>query len=458
MAEVNNIRPASYNPRKIDAAKESKLRDSLRFVGFGKPIILNHDGTIIAGHQRTRAAKAVGLTQVPAFVMRNVSDEDEVRFNQIHNSADIDASARVFVETSSFEGFKVIGPEGVRYGELPLGANARAMIQVLFLRHGQFSGAIATKDGEVLSGHQYAVSMKTLNKPLLVFYVSASKRDEAVSYLSDSYGEFSYDHLAKNTYVQSFAQKFRLRSETHSRSTLYDKFVIPQVTRKEKIFDFGCGQADYLKKLATLGYDIGGLEFYYRTGNSINLTAIDKMVEHLLEVVQLRRYDVVVCDSVLNSVDSMNAESDVVNVCNVLLKKGGHLFISGRRWEFIESLKRNKRQKNIRHRGIEFLDENGFSALYRAGQWFYQKFHTRDMAHALIRAKGFQILKHEESLGNSSWQIVARKVDEVPVDEMLKSIEREFSLPLPNGRHTYAPKAIETFKKVYEHATNNHDF
>jgi ParB family chromosome partitioning protein len=455
MIDVSKIHPAAYNPRRIEPSKSQQLRDSIQFVGFGKPIILNSDGTIIAGHQRTTAARSIGLITLPAFVMHNVSEEDEVRFNQIHNSSDIDATVEVSVQLSSIEGFCVVGPSTISYDHLPLGANARSMIHLLFMRHGQFSGCIACKDGEVISGHQYAVAMKTMNRPLLVYYISNEKKEKAIKFLSDTYGEFSYSHLKKNTYVQSFAQKFRLRSDSHSRSTLYERFVIPEITRKDKIFDFGCGQADYLKRLARLGYDIGGLEFYYRTGNSINIKAVDKMVDHLLDVITLRRYDVVICDSVLNSVDTVEAERDVVVVCNALLRKGGKLYISGRRWEFIEGLKRNRKQKDIKHRNVEFLDGNGFSALFRAGEWFYQKFHTREMAKNVITSCGFEIVHHEEYVGKSSWQIVAKKVYEMPGDEMLKSIEREFSLPLPNGKHKYGPRALETFKKVYEYATNN---
>lgn len=453
---LTEVRPAPYNPRKITIEKTKMLQDSLTYVGFGKPIILNLDGTIIAGHQRSKAAREIGLTHVPAYVMQNVSEEDEVRFNQIHNSSDIDGEAQVCVPPWTGTGFRVIQAEDIQYDQLPTGANARAMIHVLFLRHGQFSAAIASQDGEILSGQQYAVSMHALSKPLLVYYVEQDKKAKALAYLRDQYGEFSYDHLAKETYVQSFAQKFRLRSESHGRSTLYENFVIPQVTKRDRVFDFGCGQADYLKKLARQRYQIAGLEFYYREGNSLNIGAINQMVDHLFGQITQRRYDAVVCDSVLNSVDSLDAESDVVHVCNLLLRPGGTLYISGRRWEFVDDLGRNRILKDFRKRNIEFLDQHGFSALYRAGKWFYQKYHTREMARELIERHGFEVLHHEEKISTSSWQIVARKKNDMPIDAGLAAINREFGLPLPEGkRHPYSARAVEVFKEVYQHAAND---
>lgn len=453
---LGEVRPAPYNPRKITLEKTKLLQESLRYVGFGKPIILNVDGTIIAGHQRSRAAREIGLSAVPAYVMQNVSEEDEVRFNQIHNSSDIDGDARVCVPPWTGTGFRAVGPIDIEFDELPMGANARAMIHVLFLRHGQFSAVIASQDGEILSGQQYAVSMHALNRPLLVYYIEQDKKAKAREYLTDQYGEFSYDHLAKETYVQSFAQKYRLRSDSHGRSTLYENFVIPNIRKSDRVFDFGCGQADYLKQLARKRYNIAGLEFYYREGNSLNLGAINQMVDHLLTEIPKKRYDVVVCDSVLNSVDTLDAESDVVHVCNLLLRPGGTLYISGRRWEFVDGLARNRVLKDFRKRNIEFLDEHGFSALYRAGRWFYQKYHTSEMARELIERHGFEVLHHEEKISTSSWQITARKIEDSPVDEGLAAINREFGLPLPDGkRHAYSDRAVEVFKKVYTHAAND---
>jgi ParB family chromosome partitioning protein len=43
-------------------------------------------------------------------------------------------------------------------------------------------------------------------------------------------------------------------------------------------------------------------------------------------------FDIVICDSVLNSVISAEAKSDVIYCCAAFLKPGGTLFISGRKY------------------------------------------------------------------------------------------------------------------------------
>src|SRR6478672_188894 len=44
-------------------------------------------------------------------------------------------------------------------------------------------------------------------------------------------------------------------------------------------------------------------------------------------------------------------------------------------------------------RRVEFLDEDGFTALYREGRWFYQKYHSREQVEALCKAHKLEIVQ-----------------------------------------------------------------
>ena len=55
---MGDLKPADYNPRRISPTAFGILQDSIRALGVVKPIILNADGTIVAGHQRTKAMTA----------------------------------------------------------------------------------------------------------------------------------------------------------------------------------------------------------------------------------------------------------------------------------------------------------------------------------------------------------------------------------------------------------------
>lgn len=64
-----------------------------------------------------------------------------------------------------------------------------------------------------------------------------------------------YEHWLKLTFIQTFAQKFRLRNDEEvekpfNASPTYEKSLIPNCKKGERIFDFGCGQADYVKSSA----------------------------------------------------------------------------------------------------------------------------------------------------------------------------------------------------------------
>ena len=81
------LKPADYNPRHLDEEKFVLLQESLRKFGVIKPVIINgENGILTAGHQRTRAMKAIGLTHCPAIRLQGITRTDEIRFNLFHNS------------------------------------------------------------------------------------------------------------------------------------------------------------------------------------------------------------------------------------------------------------------------------------------------------------------------------------------------------------------------------------
>ena len=93
---IDELIPASYNPRKIDADEFEKLVSSIRLVGFIEPVIVNKDKTIIGGHQRIKAARQLGLTQVPVIFLDLNKDAEKtlnIRLNRIGGKFDEDLLA-----------------------------------------------------------------------------------------------------------------------------------------------------------------------------------------------------------------------------------------------------------------------------------------------------------------------------------------------------------------------------
>ena len=66
---VDDINPAEYNPRTISDDEFGKLCKGLEEFGIVDPLIANKDMTLIGGHQRLKAAKHLGWTQIPVIIL-----------------------------------------------------------------------------------------------------------------------------------------------------------------------------------------------------------------------------------------------------------------------------------------------------------------------------------------------------------------------------------------------------
>jgi DNA modification methylase len=74
MWHVDRVRPYDKNPRLNDDAVDAVAR-SIQEFGFRQPIVVDDEGVIIIGHTRFKAAKKLGLTEVPVHIARGLSPE-----------------------------------------------------------------------------------------------------------------------------------------------------------------------------------------------------------------------------------------------------------------------------------------------------------------------------------------------------------------------------------------------
>ena len=71
---IDRLIPYDKNPRLNDDAVEAVAR-SIQEFGFRQPIVVDDEGVIIIGHTRLKAARKLGLTEVPVHVARGLSPE-----------------------------------------------------------------------------------------------------------------------------------------------------------------------------------------------------------------------------------------------------------------------------------------------------------------------------------------------------------------------------------------------
>nr|DAV53541.1 MAG TPA: ParB protein [Caudoviricetes sp.] len=74
---VDELKPAVYNPRKITGQQFKFLKQSIKENGILSPLIVNRrtGNTVVSGHQRLKAAQELGIKEVPVKII----DVDEAK-------------------------------------------------------------------------------------------------------------------------------------------------------------------------------------------------------------------------------------------------------------------------------------------------------------------------------------------------------------------------------------------
>ena len=69
---IDVLVPYEHNPRIITQAAVDAVARSIAAYDFNEPIIADENGVILAGHNRLRAAKQLGLTEVPVLWLDDI--------------------------------------------------------------------------------------------------------------------------------------------------------------------------------------------------------------------------------------------------------------------------------------------------------------------------------------------------------------------------------------------------
>jgi len=94
MLDVTDVREYEGNPREIPEAAVDAVARSIEEFGFKNPVIVDADNVLVAGHTRVRAARKLGMTQVPAIRADDLTPEQVRAFriadNALHDLAQWD--------------------------------------------------------------------------------------------------------------------------------------------------------------------------------------------------------------------------------------------------------------------------------------------------------------------------------------------------------------------------------
>ena len=82
--KIFDIKPYENNPRKNDDAVKY-VAESIKQFGFKVPIVIDKDNVIVAGHTRYKAAKKLGMKEIPCVVAEDLTDEQIKAFRLADN-------------------------------------------------------------------------------------------------------------------------------------------------------------------------------------------------------------------------------------------------------------------------------------------------------------------------------------------------------------------------------------
>lgn len=71
---IQDVKPYPRNPRNNDDGVDA-VANSIKEFGWQQPIVVDKDNIIIVGHTRYKAAKKLGMEQVPVVVADKLTDE-----------------------------------------------------------------------------------------------------------------------------------------------------------------------------------------------------------------------------------------------------------------------------------------------------------------------------------------------------------------------------------------------
>lgn len=435
--DINKIKPAEYNPRIINDEQIEELKKSINELGFVIPILVNKkNNVIIAGHQRTKTAKLCGLKKVPVIYIESIVIGDEIKFNQIHNAIDksLNNSAILLKE---YEKEKFIEINNEDFSNEQAYATIVSEICKLILKYGNVLSCVISKN-KVVYGNEYVKACKCLNIKVNAYIVEDKKFDKILHFLNEEYGKYYYGAIERKTFVQGLAQLSRSVTKKEGlkqyKSVLYTEKVLPYLFKQDKkisILDFGCGKGAYISEISKTYKNAIGLEFYNNTGKQINVSKGNAQINKLIEFLKTsKNFDIVVCDSVLNSVDSVEAEKSVLTCLNFFAKD--IVFLSGRTKEATKISK--DRKGTVAKNFLTFLDDNYFTSTYRQGQWYFQHFHTKEYLLKILNENGFEVVDLNFNKFGGTFQVECKKVKELSKEEYIKAIDFEFNLPLPNNK------------------------
>ena len=433
---IDDVTGAEYNPRVITQESMEALQHSIQRFGMVKPLIINAaNNTIIAGHQRKKAATAIGLSYLPCIKINSPNVRDEIWFNLMHNSIET-SKTTVNLEEFKVGGYSYCPPAQIKINSEPKNVFICSEITKLMSRYAEWGSVVTDGDGNVILNAEYAYCAKKLGYGVLSYGIPNEDVIEFLNCLNIEYGKYNFDNLGVKTYHQFLAQPKRLSTDGRqsNKSVLYEKYVIPRLEKTDSIIDIGAGRMAYVKLLKSRGYNIHAYEpsLMVKGANKLDMKGIITNILRAEKEVKLNGlFDWCILEAVINSVVDDEFEKAVLTTCNAVLKSTGSLITCTRN---IASVEKEYERTHLRAgaSGLMYcLDDKNYAFSMMGDIVFKQKFHTRESFTSLL-ANYFENI--EVLFCTAGYIYCACTIPkQLPLEVYEEYLEKELNIEYPNG-------------------------
>ena len=90
-ASIDKFIPYANNARTHSKEQINKLRSIYRGIGYGDPVEVDENFTILSGHGRVEAAKAEGMTELPYVMLTGMTEAEKKAYILAVNRSALDA-------------------------------------------------------------------------------------------------------------------------------------------------------------------------------------------------------------------------------------------------------------------------------------------------------------------------------------------------------------------------------
>ena len=353
LVPIRTIKGAEYNPRAFDKKRFALIKESLLRLGWLLPAYVSSN-LLLSGHQRTRAWRELGYTEVPVVEVSELSADEMRGLNILFNLATNDfrraelseqiSNAAPTIPHHKFTPYpcmnwKMLGVNELfakyrtSYGEADGWQYTKSM-----LRKNVLIPVVISSDGKLANGSkrlfamakagikQVPVVQTSLSVKFIEYYLNKISMDFDLKKTYSTqmrYGSFRRLRLTREFLGHGFSAWIRMQE--FPRCEMFDH-TLPENAAQlrarfgNSVIDFGAGHLHETEMLRSIGLTVLPFEPYHvTTQDKPALDASRKLTKEFLTAIASKQgFDSIVISSVFNSVPFKEDRDKILTICSAL--------------------------------------------------------------------------------------------------------------------------------------------